>query len=174
MSIFILTVVIIFFSLGTQFVKMYKLKTSNGVSANAYIFGFLSQLTTFIVADNNYIVIISIIGMIGSLTNVFTIYYYNHKNKVFKENMESKLDFILGIISSLFMIFGFSQALKSFKHKGVTKNVSKIAYIFSFLYALMISYMSIDIKVFIGSVISMFLYLFVLYKSIDFKNLKKN
>jgi len=165
MFYFLITIFILTFSLGSQFIKMIKNKSSLGISYFAYLFGFLSQLTTFFVADNIYIIYISIYGMIGSALNFFTIFYFNFKNNDMHINIENKIDFFIGLISSLMMIFGVSQAIKSYKHIGITYNVSRIAYIFSIFYALMIVYLSINIFVFISGLLSLFFYSYILYRT---------
>lgn len=109
----------LFITLGgyyAQYSKIYKYKSSYGISFNAYIVSFIatSSLCINSYSQKDYVFIISIIELILLLIGLFLIYIY--KKNDFNEKFS--FSFFISLFFAFFMIHGIAQAIKNFKTKG--------------------------------------------------------
>lgn len=172
LTFFITTIIIVIYGFGSQIYKILKLKNAKGVSLNTYIVAILANLSILWFAIETEVKIIASLEIPLALLTTFLIYYYNHKNNIKTEEKEPKLYLIISIIFALGMIYGVSQALKSFTHKGITHNVSATSYFIWMIYSLLMIQMSSSFLVITAMMISYIFYVYIIYRSIDFKDLE--
>lgn len=168
---FYIGIMVVILGYSTQIIKIFRKKSANGVSKNAYLTSLIAVTSTMIVADNIQVQIIAFISGIFSLATVISISYFNHINNAKTEQAENKYSLYIAMLFSFFMVYGVAQSLKSFKIKGVTHNVSILSYSIWFAYCIILMSLAIDIKVVIAYFVSGLLYSYIIYRSVDFEKI---
>jgi len=164
-TVFLISVVAIIFGYFSQIYKIYKVKDTLSVSPASYFVGFVANISLFISSVNEYVIFITVFGIIMSLSVFLTIIYYDYKNDKFKISIKTSKALLFGFIASLFGIFGVAQAVVCFENKSPTTHVSYHAYIVWIVYALTQIYLSDSSMVLFAASTSLVFYLFVVYNS---------
>ena len=159
----ILFIVFLFITLGgyyAQYSKIYKYKSSYGISFNAYIVSFIatSSLCINSYSQKDYVFTIAVIELVLLLMGLFLIYIYRKDD--FNEKFSSS--FFISLAFAFFMIHGVAQAIKNFKTKGKV-NVSINSYLlFIFLDSIIIYLTSNKLIIFCSCItISIFIYIII-------------
>jgi len=159
---FYIVLTLILTSYATQLNKIYKNKSSTGISLQAYIITFIAITLLTFNADSKEVFYIGFLEMILSLFGILLIYYFKNE-----EEKISKI-FIVALTGSFFMIHGIMQGIKSFQHKGKS-TISISSYLIWIAMDLMIIYLATDIKIIIALLISILIYVYIIIDTI-FKN----
>lgn len=120
-------IISIIVSLLAYLSQLYKIKKegfSDGISENAFIIPLIINSIMFYKSEAAGIYYLSAQGIIMSL---ITLWYIKKKRSKGYKNVENKIDFGIAVTAALFMVFGFSQLIKSIKYKGVP-NISILTF----------------------------------------------
>lgn len=157
----ILFLVFLIITLGgyyAQYDKIYKHKSSYGVSFNAYIISFIATSSLFInsYSQKDYVFILAIIELVLLIIGLFLIYKYK------QEPLEKlSTSFIIALTFSFFMIHKYFKAIKNYNTKGKI-NVSISSYLLFIILDLIIIYLTTNQFIKICSSITIIVFIYII------------
>ena len=163
--LFIFFLIITLIGYYVQYSKIYKNKSSFGISFHAYIISFVATFSLIInsYSQKDYVLILAISELILIIIGMYLIYKYK------KEPLEkTSISFFIALFFSFFMIHGISQAIKNYKTKGKI-NVSISSYLLFILLDLIIIYLTNNIFIKICSSITIIVFIYIILDTY-FKN----
>ncbi len=141
-----------------QYNKIYKHKSSYGVSLNAYIISFIATTSLFLnsYSQQDYVFILAISELLLLVMGLFLIYKYK------QEPLEKiSIAFLIALIFSFFMIHGVSQAIKNYNTKGKI-NISISSYLLFIILDLIIIYLTSNQFIKICSTITIIIFIYII------------
>ena len=164
---FIILIILSIISYGGSIYKIYKNEGSESVSIEANVIAAVVSIVLYINAESKYIEWINILQLILVFTLMYFIIYYwkarilklKRLMKTIKENNAFKL----GLIGSLFGIFGVAQGVKCKQNRTRKTEVSMLMYTMSILYGIIIIKLATSNFVIMAEVLSIMMYFYIVY-----------
>ena len=146
-----------------QFFKLFKNKSSIGISLHTYFITIITLVVLLVNAQSSFVIQVVIFEFLLVFIMLIIIYYY----KSFDLFNESKADFIASLILSFMPINGVSQAIKSYKNKNRNSNVSILMYLNFFIFKTLLLYNAVDMQIIIATSLTLVVYTYIIYRNIN-------
>lgn len=157
--LFLICLGIVFYGTFIQAFKIFRNKSSFGVSYQATLISIISNIVILYQSQNGYLFKIAFFDFIIMSFLLLTILYFRPKNDI-KEPLD--LRFILSFSLSFLSITGVSQSIKSFLNKTNITYVSISAYSSFLLLKLITLYFAENILLIIAFSISSILFSYII------------
>jgi len=131
---------------------------SKGVSLGAFVNSSIFHVITILVAVAQPIVMLSYVGLFFSALTILLILYFS------TEGGEPIKDFIYGLVGSVFLVAGVSQAIKSYRHDGLTEDVSPYSWVVWVVYLANNIFLAQSPYIVAANIVTITLCIFILYR----------
>lgn len=163
MGLLILSLIFLLVGYSFQFYKLFRSKSSVGISLHTHFITVITLITLLINAQSIFVIYAVSFEFILVFILLTIIYYYKSYD-LFNEN---KLDFSISLILSFVPINGIAQAIKSYKNKNIDSNVSILMYCNFFIFKTLLLFEAIDIQIIIATAITLVVYTYIIYKNLN-------